>query len=60
MTLLVNRMDDDWSEDYPDEMFEFGSQFMYMSGYDSYLDLDSLMVLLWKMDQRIKELENKQ
>jgi hypothetical protein len=59
MTLLVNRTDDGWSKDYPEEMFEFGSQFMCMHGYDSYLDLDSLMVLLWKMDQRIKELESR-
>ena len=59
MTLLVNEMDDDWSKDYPEEMFEFGSQFIYMRGYDTCLDIDSLMVLLWKMDQRIKELESK-
>ena len=60
MRLLVNRMDDHWSDDYPNELFEFGEQFICMDGYESYLDIDSLMLLLWKMDQRIKELESKQ
>jgi hypothetical protein len=30
-----------------------------MDGYDTDIDVDSLMVLLWKMDTRIKELEAK-
>jgi hypothetical protein len=47
-----------WDE-VPDELWEHGSQYLTMDGYDTNIDVDSLMVLLWKMDTRIKELESK-
>ena len=43
----------------PDELWEHGSQYITTDGYDTDIDVDSLMVLLWKMDTRIKELEAK-
>lgn len=44
-------------EQMPDELWEFGSQFIVNRGYDPDMDIDSLMLLLWRMEKRIKELE---
>jgi hypothetical protein len=44
-------------EQMPDELWEFGSQFIVNRGYDLDMDIDSLMLLLWRMEKRIKELE---
>lgn len=42
----------------PDEYYDFVSQFTYWQGsYASQIDTESLMILLWQMDQRIKQLE---
>jgi len=43
---------------YPDALWEFGSQFIINRGYDQEMDIDSLMILLWKMQQRIEKLES--
>jgi hypothetical protein len=47
-----------WDE-VPDELWEHGSQYLLTNEYDTDIDVDSLMLLLWKMDTRIKELEAK-
>lgn len=47
-------------EDFPDELWEFGGQFICSRGYDQELDIDSLMLLLWQMQKRIKMLESAQ
>ncbi len=44
----------------PDELWEFGSQIIVNRGYDLDLDIDSLMILLWRMEKRIKGLEAQQ
>jgi hypothetical protein len=56
MNLLSTKIN--WDE-VPDELWKHGSQYLTMDGYDTNIDVDSLMVLLWKMDTRIKELESK-
>ena len=46
----------DW-EDCPDDLWNHGAQYIITRGYDVDLDVDSLMILLWRMDQRITQLE---
>jgi hypothetical protein len=46
----------DWG-DYPDSLWDHGAQYIITQGYDVDLDVDSLMILLWRMDQRITQLE---
>jgi hypothetical protein len=46
----------DW-EDCPDDLWSHGSQYITSRGYEVNLDIDSLMILLWRMDQRITQLE---
>ena len=46
----------DW-DDYPDSLWDHGAQYVISQGYNVNLDVDSLMILLWRMDQRITELE---
>ena len=43
---------------YPDALWELGSQFIVSRGYEQEINIDSLMVLLWKMQQRIEKLES--
>lgn len=42
----------------PDDLWEFGSQFIISRGYEYEIDIDSLMVLLWNMQRRIEKLES--
>ena len=42
----------------PDDLWEFGSQFIISRGYEHQIDVDSLMVLLWNMQRRIEKLES--
>jgi hypothetical protein len=42
----------------PDDLWEFGSQFIISRGYEQEIDIDSLLVLLWNMQRRIQELES--
>ena len=45
----------------PKEYYDFVNQFIYTQGsWESQLDIDSLMLLLWQMHQRIIELEARQ
>jgi hypothetical protein len=46
----------DW-DDYPNSFWDHGAQYVISQGYDVDLDVDSLMILLWRMDQRITQLE---
>ena len=55
MKLLRKHLDD---AGLPDDLWEFGSQFIIPRGYTHEIDIDSLMVLLWKMQQRIEKLES--
>ena len=55
MKLLRKHLDD---AGLPDDLWEFGSQFIISRGYAHEIDIDSLMVLLWKMQQRIEKLES--
>ena len=44
--------------DLPDDYYEFVSQFTYWQGsHASQIDTESLMILLWQMHERIKQLE---
>lgn len=54
MKLLSQNVD--W-DDYPDSFWDHGSQYIFTRGYEVNLDIDSLMILLWRMDQRITQLE---
>lgn len=49
--------DVDWEADYPNSLWDHGAQYIITRGYDVDLDIDSLMILLWRMDQRITQLE---
>jgi hypothetical protein len=55
MKLLSENLD---FNSYPDALWELGSQFIVSRGYEQEIDIDSLMVLLWKMQQRIEKLES--
>jgi len=46
----------DWN-DYPNSFWDHGAQYVFSQGYDVDLDVDSLMILLSRMDQRITQLE---
>ena len=42
----------------PDSYYEFVSQFIYNQGsWESKIDVESLMILLWRMHSRIQDLE---
>jgi len=42
----------------PDEYYDFVSQFTYWQGsHASQIDTESLMILLWQMHKRIKQIE---
>lgn len=57
MPFLLARVTDE--SDFPDDYYNFVSQFTYWQGsHASQLDTESLMLLLWQMHQRIKQLEN--
>jgi hypothetical protein len=59
MSFLLARVTDE--SDLPDDYYSFVQQFTYWQGsYTSQLDTESLMILLWQMDKRIKELEANQ
>ena len=59
MSFLLARVTDE--SDLPDDYYSFVQQFTYWQGsYASQLDTESLMILLWQMDKRIKELEANQ
>lgn len=55
MKLLRKHLDD---AGLPDDLWEFGSQFIISRGYEHEIDIDSLMVLLWNMQRRIEKLES--
>jgi hypothetical protein len=55
MKLLGKHLDD---AGLPDDLWEFGSQFIISRGYEHEIDIDSLMVLLWNMQRRIEKLES--
>jgi hypothetical protein len=56
MPFLLARVTDE--SDFPDDYYDFVSQFTYWQGsLASQLDTESLMILLWQMHKRIKELE---
>jgi hypothetical protein len=56
MPFLLARITNE--SDLPDDYYDFVSQFTYWQGsYVSQLDTESLMILLWQMDKRIKQLE---
>lgn len=59
MSMNLLRCNTDFNE-MPDELWEFGSQIIVNRGYDLDLDIDSLMILLWRMEKRIKGLEAQQ
>jgi len=54
MKLLSDQSD--W-HDYPEEFWDHSAQFTFATGFNSRLDVDSLMILPWQMDKRIKSLE---
>jgi hypothetical protein len=57
MPFLLARVTDE--SDLPDDYYDFVSQFTYWQGsHASQLDTESLMILLWQMDKRIKKLES--
>ena len=59
MSFLLARVTDE--SDLPDDYYSFVQQFTYWQGsYASQLDTESLMILLWQMDKRIKKLEANQ
>jgi hypothetical protein len=56
MPFLLARITNE--SDLPDDYYDFVSQFTYCQGsYAFQLDTESLMILLWQMDKRIKQLE---
>ena len=56
MSFLLARVTDE--SDLPDDYYKFVSQFTYWQGsHASQLDTESLMILLWQMDKRIKKME---
>ena len=55
MTLLSENLD---FNSYPDDLWELGAQFITLHGYEQHIDVDSLMMLLWRMQKRIEELES--
>ena len=56
MPFLLARITDE--SELPDEYYEFVSQFTYWQGsHASQIDTESLMLLLWQMHERIKQLE---
>ena len=56
---LLARVTDE--SELPNEYYEFVSQFTYWQGsHASQIDTESLMLLLWQMHQRIKQLETNQ
>lgn len=53
---LLARVTDEF--ELPDEYYDFVSQFTYWQGsHASQIDTESLMILLWQMHERIKQLE---
>ena len=57
MSFLLARVMDE--SEFPDEFYEkFAAQFCYWQGsHAAQIDVESLMILLWQMEQRIKQLE---
>lgn len=57
MSFLLARIMDE--AELPDEFYEkFAAQFCYWQGsHAAQIDTESLMILLWQMEQRIKQLE---
>ena len=56
MSFLLARITNE--AELPDEYYDFVSQFTYWQGsHASQLDTESLMILLWQMHERIKQLE---
>ena len=56
MAFLLARVTDE--SDLPDDYYAFVQQFTYWQGsHASQIDTESLMLLLWQMHERIKELE---
>ena len=56
MSFLLARVTDE--SELPDDYYAFVSQFTYWQGsHASQLDTESLMILLWQMNKRIKQLE---
>lgn len=57
MSFLLARITDE--DDLPGDYYEFVAQFTYWQGsHASQIDTESLMLLLWQMDRRIKRLEH--
>ena len=53
---LLARVTDE--SELPDEYYDFVSEFTYwQSSHASQIDTESLMILLWQMHKRIKQLE---
>ncbi len=53
---LLARVTDE--SELPDEYYDFVSEFTYWQGsHASQIDTESLMILLWQMHKRIKQLE---
>ena len=56
MAFLLARVTDE--SDLPDDYYAFVQQFTYWQGsHASQIDTESLMLLLWQMHERIKQLE---
>jgi hypothetical protein len=56
---LLARVTDE--SELPNDYYVFVSQFTYWQGsHASQIDTESLMLLLWQMHQRIKQLETNQ
>jgi len=56
MPFLLARITDE--SELPDDYYDFVSQFTYWQGsHASQIDTESLMILLWQMHERIKQLE---
>ena len=56
---LLARVTDE--SELPEDYYDFVSQFTYWQGsHASQIDTESLMLLLWQMHQRIKQLETNQ
>ena len=56
MPFLLARITDE--SELPDEYYDFVAQFTYWQGsHASQIDTESLMILLWQMHERIKQLE---
>lgn len=57
MSFLLARITDE--DDLSDDYYDFVAQFTYWQGsHASQIDTESLMILLWQMDRRIKQLES--